>query len=902
MKTCLNCGSTNLDSASTCTICGKDLHTGEQAASNAFDPSSAGQANHSLAVWALPRPENPFASLMLAIPALVLFLLGFMIFLEPSVEWFYDLKLPSVPNVGLYGSILMLAALAFVGAMLVRMIKLFAVRNGYYMILREGGENDHILVNHFKRYRARATKLYFLFWLLPIALIVTLMVFFYMGSFAYGFMIGGVMIPIPDVEDPIPYVSLLAIGLVALLVQFVISARATVAYKRYAKALRGEQVRGLKEVRSGLTAALDARHYPQPEVPTVYLLLIPGVVTLLLIGLAILLAPSMGEFMGVHLPEFLHPLGSGLVVLLASIVLGVTMIVCYRKQKAVNDGYYEALKMDESTPFSMKLEKYAHYQKRVCDPYCFLWLIPAAMFVGIMQFLYVASYAKHALILGKYQFTFPDVEEPLPYVLMSLLSAVFVLILFFSTWSKTRAFRHSDVLNRKRRHEEAIKAAELAEAQAEAAAAEQADASEEEGLWGDYSVAVAEDTAAPAGATATGEEEASPLDDFGFFLNADDDAYATNKPAGADADREDTLSPLCGIDAAGVPASVSTRKASNLHQLCDWFMEFAKSNGYEPELSSARALLAAMSTSRVVFVRACDEASEAFAATLAQFFGSNAPVADVTDAWGSSKSLLFTGSYNSKKASDCLCGMYRATYENDSFCTLTLTNAEKASPKNYLADILRYAESPKRTHAIQLLDEPAENLPAHATLTEGADGGVYMNLPANVWCLVMASDGKQFCAPEEGFVTGAALTVSLRGKACEPVVAEDADTAGLSAEGFRRLTRGITEHNFLPEEQWKKFDRIEKFLQDRAGLRFDNRLMRRLEKFSSTYLAVDNNANQILDAMLEAVFLPWVAQLDPSVLGPVEDGAGICETMALAFGADNIPYCMQALHELGFEA
>ena len=85
-------------------------------------------------------------------------------------------------------------------------------------------------------------------------------------------------------------------------------------------------------------------------------------------------------------------------------------------------------------------------------------------------------------------------------------------------------------------------------------------------------------------------------------------------------------------------------------------------------------------------------------------------------------------------------------------------------------------------------------------------------------------------------------------------------------------------------------------------MRFDNRLMRRLENFSSAYLAVNNDANQILDAMLEAVFLPMIAGLDPDALGSIDGSAGICETMALSFGADNIPYCMQTLHELGFQA
>ena len=176
-----------------------------------------------------------------------------------------------------------------------------------------------------------------------------------------------------------------------------------------------------------------------------------------------------------------------------------------------------------------------------------------------------------------------------------------------------------------------------------------------------------------------------------------------------------------------------------------------------------------------------------------------------------------------------------------------------------------------------------------------------MRLPENIWCLAVSSDAKSFAAPASGFGTGSALTVSLRGKACEPVEAGAAE-AGLSASELSRLVRGLPEHYFLPEEQWKKFDRVEEFLQARAGVRFDNRLMRRLENFSSAYLAVDNDANQILDAMLEAVFLPMIAELDHAALGSIDGSAGICETMALAFGADNIPCCMQALHELGFEA
>ena len=362
----------------------------------------------------------------------------------------------------------------------------------------------------------------------------------------------------------------------------------------------------------------------------------------------------------------------------------------------------------------------------------------------------------------------------------------------------------------------------------------------------------------------------------------------------------DPLAPLRDIDAYQATPVAATRRAANLHQLCDWFMEFAKSYGYAPELSSARALLAAMATSRVVFVRTRDEASAAFAANLAKFFGSNAPVADVTKAWDSPDFLLFNTTYGSKKASDCLCGMYRAGYAGDAMCAVTLTNAQMGNADLYLTDMLAYAEKPERAGAMTILNEPLSKSRLSAK-TEARDGGVAMTVSENIWCLAVSSDATKYAIPAAGYTTGAALAVCLRGKACDPAPAESG-AAELSASEFRRLARGVSERYFLPEEQWKKFDRIEAFLQARAGVRFDNRLMRRLENFSSAYLAVNDDPNQILDAMLEAVFLPMIARLDPAALGSIDGTAGICETMALSFGADNIPYCMQTLHELGFEA
>jgi hypothetical protein len=309
-----------------------------------------------------------------------------------------------------------------------------------------------------------------------------------------------------------------------------------------------------------------------------------------------------------------------------------------------------------------------------------------------------------------------------------------------------------------------------------------------------------------------------------------------------------------------------------------------------------------MSASRVVFIRPVGEAAESFATTLAKFFGANAPVSDVTCTWESAGSVLFD---SAKRVSDSLCAVYHATYAKDAFCTLTFTNAQQGAVSDYLHDLLAYSESSNHTYTLRLTDEAVAKLPARAKFVPGSESeeaGVYMSMPANVWCLAICSETSGFCVPESACKTGAALTVSLRGKACEPAADQSVSEEGISVAAFDRLTRGITERQLLPEEQWKKFDRVENYLHNRTGIRFDNRMMRRLESFSSAYLTVADDVNVILDAMLEAVLLPWIAEMDAALLQPVDGGVGIREAIALAFGADNIPHSMQALHELGFDA
>lgn len=920
MKTCLFCGGMNKDSATSCILCKRDLHTG-----NAGE--GAGSPLNPVSSLSRPQPESPYVSLLLLLPTLVLFLFSAAVKNAAEQRLFFGVHLPRFAHPELAGNLMILGALLFLGIAAWRMVRQFLVMKGFYTVSASGAADESALsVRMYARYQKTACGFYPLLWVLALGMFLGIAQLLYISSYAdYVVLFGNIRIHLPIVLEPIPYIFLAVIAMLAVVIQMIVSMGVVVAHRRYRRDCRRLVQREMGDADFSL---LNARLFPKPLSHLVNLLIVPAILTLFFLAVAF----TGGENFGA--PAIVAGELWGLAMLAAMLVLVVITVKRFVAYKAAGRGYWLAVN-DEDAPVSegviQELRNAFHrYQASVHGFKCFLWLIPIVFFVLFAIYVIMSHIVWAITLPGGYRMVLPYFDEPTFYVLLPVVSALCLVILFFVSLNTTLNYRRCTNVARARYREEQIEAAARAQAEAEAAARAAAEAAaaaeaeaeeEEESLWGDSffgdieeaQTAPAEEPAAVEETPAEPEETAEP-DDLSSWMSVEADQPAEEakeeedlslwmSASATDVKVDDRrLMALRALSGKAVHAPRATRVASTWSELYEWFMAFAETKGYRPEAASAKELLAAMATGRIVYLHAADEASRSFAVALARFFGSNATAGTVTDAWTSSQSLLCNDEHNVWTDSECLRGMYYARKAPNSFCTLTLSNGSAADAGVYLSDLLDYAESPNRPHSLYVMEEAQQDLPEGTEYRPAAGkraGGVYMDLPANVWCLVVSSEDATVYGNTAGAETGVALTVTLRGTACEPApVAEDSEE--LSVAGFGRMLHGLMEEHFLPEEQWKKFDRVEEFLALRTGARFDNCMMRRMETFSSAYLAMEGDLNCVLDAMLEVVFLPLVAAADASLLRPDESGVGIYETVALAFGADTVPGCMRALQAMGF--
>lgn len=610
------------------------------------------------------------------------------------------------------------------------------------------------------------------------------------------------------------------------------------------------------------------RYILPPESPWTGLLLLPPILVLYLLGMSVIQGAYQRLMFGIYLPRFKNPQTVGWWIYLVAIALFVAMVwhVIYHIRARL--GYRQLLLNSPQEQHRTHIGLYEQYCKRANRFTCFLWVLPG-LFLGLtLAVSFLSSYAYSVTLLNRWTFILPKMNSTLPYMLLSVLGILFILIRFFVSLNTTLQFRRMDL-----------------RITAEFDASFQAFTAEE-----------------PSAAEADGEQPPAPLSDSSDSSDIPDaPAPARTSPAAS----ASLLSPLTAWDAA--PAAPLTRlhTARNLGELCGLFRSFAAARGFDPDMASVRALFAALAATKVVCLRPADEASRVLASLLAEFLTPNRPVAEVDETWISPRSLLYTGTESHETASDALVGLYRAVTDTDTFCVLTLTRADAGFAATYLQELLAYSESPHQSYPLLLTSDRPSGCPAAAVFRAEAprqNRGLYLDLTPNIRVLALPAAENSVAAPAAGFGLGSVMEIHLRGKACEPNADSPAAEARLSYADFGRLIHDISANSFLSEEQWKKFDRLEEFLFNRVGYRMDNRLARRLEIFSSAALAAGGEVNEVLDAMLEAVILPLLAEWDPAVLQARDGKSGICEAMYLAFGADNIPHTVKALQKLGFEA
>ncbi len=553
----------------------------------------------------------------------------------------------------------------------------------------------------------------------------------------------------------------------------------------------------------------------------------------------------------------------------AAAILFIYMISFFDLLRKANKAFFA---MDAQSIDSLSYERYRTH----LTSFAFLWnLLPALLLVCLSLYTYFAMSWDGMVWFDSVDIKFAKIETPLIFVLL-FVAFLFVLVAIIVSFvfamrlraqeRQTEQGEEAFILDKEpadeeKSSEEVLENVEELSEEAEEISEDVSDEAmvSEESLE-EEPIASSEDVEEPAEV-----EEELPV-----------------------APPMDLLSRLALIDERHESTpDVPYASYASLTELCSALKRFGEANGYLLEDRSIYSLISSLSLSRLIFVNGSKEEAEAACDVFSAFFGNPYP----------KTKLVSSADAEETTDPDYVCGIYDALYCKDAVYPIALTDV---SSDTLPTELTEYAASPESQRSLSISAETSEESPKQGELAETNEEKFHLSMSENLWFFLSAASDDAVISFSSDQKAVSALTVTAGGKKCPKQEGAPKTAEHFSREMLRRMTSKTYATHFLSEEQWKKMDKLEEFLNERLSIRFSNPLIRRMERYSSIYLACGGEINDAMDAMLVAMVLPIIANAAPEQLNASGSRVGIVEAMANIFGADNIPLCMRSLQNMGY--
>lgn len=248
--------------------------------------------------------------------------------------------------------------------------------------------------------------------------------------------------------------------------------------------------------------------------------------------------------------------------------------------------------------------------------------------------------------------------------------------------------------------------------------------------------------------------------------------------------------------------------------------------------------LAALFASRFIIWKCDDEVLLGkYLGLLADFFGCDKYVDTVDEGYKTAEDLFYdraTGTVRNIAAAvrDASANGHKAVFA-------VLANVKPSESNAYFTDLIQYTVNPVKNYEIPL------------DVSEIADG--YLVVTPNFWTFAVASkDGDNGELPS--FIADAAVTVIVTG-----ALNDNADETQYPVPSYYQtayLAEKAKNAYSLPEELWKRVDRLDVAIADKTGLKIKNKTWGVLERETATYLAVGGDAKDALDFAVASKLMP----------------------------------------------
>lgn len=280
------------------------------------------------------------------------------------------------------------------------------------------------------------------------------------------------------------------------------------------------------------------------------------------------------------------------------------------------------------------------------------------------------------------------------------------------------------------------------------------------------------------------------------------------------------------------------------------FRQYFMERGINVGAASARRLLAAIASSRLVLVTSKNqELLPEFMTALNSYFGGRG-VSIANDRWNTLEDLLWQPSAGRNAYStftNSLVDASRRRYKN---AVALIGNVDSANLPDWFAEIIGFAASPSEEHLIVLNDE------------------IKLTVPQNFCAVLFAKEnGLETELPQD--VLNASLQIDISIRREEGAQEETKADSAISYPNLCALVREVREKYFLSEKNWVKIDELFEFVNASERLPFGNKNTLMAEKFTSVLMACGAEESEALTSLLRFKIVPL---LKTSRLYAQEDG------------------------------
>lgn len=307
-------------------------------------------------------------------------------------------------------------------------------------------------------------------------------------------------------------------------------------------------------------------------------------------------------------------------------------------------------------------------------------------------------------------------------------------------------------------------------------------------------------------------------------------------------------------------SAASERKITaevSLNEMCANFRAFARSKGITVELSSTRALFAAISASKIVMLDTKNrDLLPAFLDVLTEYFGCGGYMA-ADDSWSAPENLLWQAEEDKYVTSVFANAVYAAGTQPEKSCIALLSEVNPENVRSYFRDFIAYALYPSEEHTLVLNEELSLRLP---------DNIAYILVP------------KQDAAEELPLeLAHAAMCIeAVISKAEE--VGEETEIKSVSAKDTAELVREAREKFFLSENIWKRIDELVETVSAKERFFIGNKNTLQLEKLTAVLMECGADESEAFQTVFTAKLVPLLRLLntykeeggDKTVFGIIE--------------------------------